>query len=131
MNACTARCTVSRKGVVRTATISAQMLDGRWVEIPGKVDSGADTTIGSLSRHSKYCLRTWKPVGSAWTVKSATGNRCPVMKKGLMKLRIDDIELQLAEVMLVDSPDWENLLIGEDLLQDHGLSVQALGVNHN
>ena len=131
VNACNARCTVSRKGVVRSATISAQMIDGRWVEIAGKVDSGADTTIGSLSRHSKYCLRTWKPVGSAWTVKSATGNRCPVMKKGLMKLRIDDIELQLAEVMLVDSPDWENLLIGEDLLQDHGLSVQALGVNHN
>ena len=40
-------------------------------------------------------------------------------------IKVDDIELPKTEILLVDAPDWDSLLVGEDLLQAVGMSVQA------
>ena len=89
------------------------------------MDSGSYTTVGSIHSHLKFCIYTWKLVGSDIRVRVADGERYSVVLKGLMNLRIDNRELGTTEVLLVDAPNWLTLLIGEDLLQHKGLSVQA------
>ena len=129
---CAARIRVEHQNTVKKARIYCQLqTGGQWDEIEAKVDSGADSTIGSIQKHERLCRSTWKPVGHVSFVRKAAGHRVSVSKKGLIKLRIEDKKLQLAEILLVDAPEWGSLLIGEDLLQDQGMSVQAIPANQN
>ena len=128
---CVARVLVERQRTVKMSKVWVQVrADGEWEKVRGKPDSGADCTIGSIQLHRTLCREVWTPVGSLMHVRTATSERAPVVMKGLIKLKIDDKELPLSEILLVDSPTWENLLVGEDLLQHTGLSIQSQSNNN-
>ena len=63
-------------------------------------------------------------------VRTATGERLPAVMEGLIKLKIDDKELALSEILVVNSPTWENLLVSEDLFQHAGMSIQSQQLNN-
>ena len=115
---------VTSTSTVRSATIEAKR-GGEWIKVAGKIDSGATTTVGSIERHGNLCLHIWKPIGTNMGITVANGDSVKVVAKGLIHLRVDDKELPPAEILLVEAKNWQNLLVGEDLLQDQNLSVQG------
>ena len=115
---------VTSRSTVRSATIEAKR-GGEWIKVTGKIDSGATTTVGSIERHGDLCLHIWKPIGTTIGITVANGESVKVVAKGLIQLRVDEKELPPAEILLVEARNWQNLLVGEDLLQDQNLSVQG------
>ena len=115
---------VTSVSTVRSAIIEAKK-GNQWIKVTGKVDSGACTTVGSIEKHGHLCLHVWKPIGTNTSITVANGARVEVVAKGLIHLRVDERELPPAEILLVQARNWQNLLIGEDLLQDQNLSVQG------
>ena len=71
---CAARVRVERTSTVRTSTIRV-WTDGGWRTVKGKVDSGADCTVGSIQKHETLCLASWEPVGHISHIRTAAGHR--------------------------------------------------------
>ena len=94
-----------------------------WQKVGGKVDSGADSSVGSWQNHRHLCTDTWNLVGQKLRIRVGGGQTFPVRKKGLIHLKVNDQVLDPCEILLVDCDTWVNLLIGEDFLQTQGLSL--------
>ena len=94
-----------------------------WQKVGGKVDSGADSSVGSWQNHRHLCTDAWNLVGQKLRIRVGGGQTFPVRKKGLIHLKVNDQVLDACESLLVDCDTWVNLLIGEDFLQTQGLSL--------
>jgi len=92
-----------------------------WLRVNGKLDSGADVTVGSLPNHGRYCVKVWNYVGRPIIVKTADNTKHYIKAKGLVRLRANSRDLGLVEVLLVDTGNWNNLLVGRDIMIQQGL----------
>ena len=97
------------------------LVNGKSVLLAVKVDRGADTTCGSMQIHGEHCLFKWpRPVPVV--VSLADHGRVLSAKwEGLMDLKVNNTALGMVKVLLVDSSEWPNLLVGRDILKYKGL----------
>ena len=79
------------------------------------MDSASTTTVGSIE-HKAVRLYIWKPFETNNGITVANEVKVKVVAKALIHLRVDEKELPPAESLLVESKNWENLLVGGGLL---------------
>ena len=108
--------------IPKRAQIYAKSGD-KWQSIEGKLDTGADKTIGSLPIHRKHCIHVWEMAMETYKVRVADRRPHIVKHKGLIHLKAGDKDLGLVEVLLVDTMNWPTLLVGIEVLQKHGLTA--------
>eukprot|EP00924_Labyrinthula_sp_SR-Ha-C_P001961 snap_masked-scaffold_30-processed-gene-3.44-mRNA-1 protein AED:0.49 eAED:0.50 QI:0/-1/0/1/-1/1/1/0/1792 len=106
--------------------------NGKKFVVEGCLDSRADTSAAARNKFEKYCVSITK-LDDPTKVKVADGARYLVTHKGEMKVRLclgkgEEYDFGMIQVLLVNEvKNWTNLLIGNDLLEMHGLSpLQAL-----
>eukprot|EP00924_Labyrinthula_sp_SR-Ha-C_P012394 augustus_masked-scaffold_10-processed-gene-5.57-mRNA-1 protein AED:1.00 eAED:1.00 QI:0/0/0/0/1/1/3/0/1641 len=101
--------------------------NGKKFVVEGCLNSGADTSAAARNKFEKYCVSITK-LDEPIKVKVADGARYLVTCKGEMKVRLclgkgKEYDFGMIQVLLVDEvKNWTNLLIGNDLLEIHGLS---------
>lgn len=99
--------------------------DGKWIEVDGKADTGASTTVCSLHNHKHVMLHCWDICGQNIVLRVADGTMHKVMKKCLLEVKIDDTEVGHVEALAVDLKGWTSVLIGLDVLTLRGLVVKT------
>ena len=119
---------------VEQATIQVYGTDQNWHTIKGCLDSGATVSVGSLQLHEKFCgkIENMRKLHDAVLPNKV---RIRVVKQGKNYLcaRHADGRLNhfpLIKIALLDSPEWEWLLIEwNELYQNKATPEQALYAN--
>ena len=113
------------------ATIEVLGSDGKWHEQKGCLDSGATMTVGSVQLHEQFCTQV-EFMRKLRDVVLPDGTRVKVLKQARIWLRARHKDGRVnvfpsTKIALVDSPNWEWLLIGwDDLYQVNATPEQAL-----
>ena len=109
-------------GTGKNKTVIFARNDEGWNRINGKIDTGADTTVGSLENHGKFCLAVWPYVGSR-NIYAVTADKAKhqITHEGAIHLRANNTDLGKVKILLVKTPHWKNVLIGRDFLERKGL----------
>ena len=108
--------------VIRSDAYCSKDGDKSWIKLNGKVDFGADSSVGSWQNHRQYCTNTWNLVGQRLRIRVGGGQILQVNKKGLVHLKVEDKVLDPCEILLAECLTWVNLLTGEGFLQTQGPS---------
>ena len=99
---------------------------GAWVQVPGILDSGSGTTVGSLQHH-KHLFASTNPVRNVVKISLINNEQYLAREAGHVRLKVIDIngtEREFQEdvlVFLVDSPAWRELIVGYPTLRKEGL----------
>ena len=116
------------------ATIQVYGTDQIWHTVKGCLDSGATVTVGSVQLHEKFCGEV-EHMRKLRDVVLPNNVRIRVVKQGKMYVRARHADgrlnhFPLMKVALLDSPDWNWLLIGwNELFQNKATPEQALYAN--
>ena len=118
----------------RQATIEVFGSDWQWHPQKGCLDSGATMTVGSVQLHEKFCTQV-EVMRKLRDVVLPDGTRVKVLKQARIWLRAKHPDGRVnvfsnIKIALVDSPQWEWLLIGwTDLYHANATPEQALYSN--
>ena len=113
------------------ATIEVFGPDGKWHQQKGCLDSGATMTVGSVQLHEQFCTEV-QLMRKLRDVVLPDGTRVKVLKQARIYLRAKHKDGRVnvfpsIKIALVDSPQWEWLLVGwDDLFQVNATPEQAL-----
>ena len=116
------------------ATIEVFGADAKWYEQKGCLDSGATMTVGSVQLHEQFCTQV-ELMRKRRDVVLPDGTRVRILKQARSWLRAKHKDGRVnvfpnIKIALVDSPQWEWLLVGwEDLYQVNATPEQALYSN--
>ena len=116
------------------ATIEVFGSDGQWHPQKGCLDSGATMTVGSVQLHEKFCTQV-EDMRKLRDVVLPDGTRVKVQKQARIWLRAKHKDGRVnvfpnIKIALVDSPQWEWLLVGwDDLYNVNATPEQALYSN--
>ena len=94
---------------------------GKWQRVVGKVDTGADSSMGSYQHHRHLCDKVWERVGPMKYAVTADKHRVPIKYNGLARVKLNNTEIGLVMLHLVDSNSWRFLLVGKDVLAKNNL----------
>lgn len=109
-----------------TSTSKIQISDGNtWQTINGSMDSGAERTVAGFNQAAKYC-RVLEEPRKIKQVELPGGGQYQVSKVGRANVRVllsENVPYDFGEItiFLVADDTWNDFLIGEDVLELHGL----------
>ena len=119
---------------VEQATIQVYGTDQNWHTVKGCLDSGATVSVGSVHLHEKFCGEV-EHMRKMRDVVLPNKVRIRVVKQGKIYVRARHADgrlnnFPLIKIALVDSPEWDWLLIGwNELYQNNATPEQALYAN--
>ncbi|MCG8322080.1 MAG: hypothetical protein MI921_21460 [Cytophagales bacterium] len=99
------------------ALVQVSNANGVWVNVKGILDSGSATTVGSLQHHKHLFVET-QPVRNIVKIQLINKQQLLAKEIGRINIRVIDSNQVKHEfnrpalVFLVDSPEWEELIIG-------------------
>ena len=120
---------VNRLGVgtvMPRAQIQARNPGGVWTNVRGILDSGSGTTVGSIQHH-KHLFPYTRPVRNIVRLQLINKEEYLAKEVGHLRIRVIDATGKIHEfqeaamVFLVDSPSWDELIIGYPTLKAQGL----------
>ena len=120
---------VNRLGVgtvMPRAQIQARNPGGGWTNVRGILDSGSGTTVGSIQHH-KHLFPYTRPVRNIVRLQLINKEEYLAKEVGHLRIRVIDATGKIHEfqeaamVFLVDSPSWDELIIGYPTLKAQGL----------
>ena len=107
--------TGNRPSMARLSILS----NGEEFPVEGSLDSGADRTVGGLQFLRQFC-DTLTDLKHPCTMIVAGNRTYPVRKSGTISVRVaigkKELVIKRITCYLADTPDWERLLIGRDVL---------------
>ena len=112
--------------ILPRAKLHIQNPSGAWVQVPGILDSGSGTTVGSLQHH-KHLFKSTKPVRNVVKISLINNEQYLAKEAGHVRLKVTDVNGAEREfqdeilVFLVDSPAWRELIVGYPTLRKEGL----------
>lgn len=99
--------------------------DGKWITVPGCADSGCATTTGCIKKHEQLCTKVWDYIDRPCVVQVADSQKYPVLKEGLMDVRINGKEVKDLKIKMVDVDNWTNLLIGRNCMIHNNIDFRS------
>ena len=99
--------------------------DGKWITVPGCADSGCATTTGCIKKHEHLCTKVWDYIDRPCVVQVADSQKYPVLKEGLMDVRINGKEVKDLKIKMVDVDNWTNLLIGRNCMIHNNIDFRS------
>ena len=112
--------------VLPRARIQVQNPEGNWTHVPGILDSGSGTTVGSLQNH-RHLLKQTRPVKNRVTIQLVNKDQFLAKEVAKVRMRVIDSCNRVREfsnevtVFLVDAPEWKELIVGFPTLRREGL----------
>eukprot|EP00924_Labyrinthula_sp_SR-Ha-C_P002068 augustus_masked-scaffold_99-processed-gene-0.3-mRNA-1 protein AED:1.00 eAED:1.00 QI:0/0/0/0/1/1/2/0/558 len=99
----------------------------KMVPVKGITDTGSDLNVANLKKLQPFILRS-EPPKKIKNIKFPNDTMVPVIQVSRVKVMLvqDNLKLDLGEVMffVVDSPIWNDVIIGMHTLEAFGVSLQ-------